>query len=101
MSKIVSWVNPTTYTDGSALNGQQDIAGYGIKIDGQSEVSVPTGYATSFDIQTLASYAALKRGAHTVAVSVVAKDGAESDFSGSATFQIVVKPSTVTSVSVV
>lgn len=100
MGRTVSWANPTTYVDGSPLNGQQEIAGYGIKIDGQAEVSVPIGYSTSFDLTTLSSYAALKRGAHTVAVSVVAKDGGESVFSGTATFPIVVSPSPVTSVAV-
>lgn len=100
MARTVSWVNPTTYADGSPLNGQQEIAGYGIKVDGQGEVSVPSGYATSFDLTTLAVWTTLKRGSHTVAVSVVAKDGGESDFSGATTFPIIVKPSPVTSVSV-
>lgn len=99
--RTVHWVNPTVYEDGSPLNGQQEIAGYGVSIDGQVVVSVPSGYATSIDLSVLAVWATLKRGSHTVAISVVAKDGGESVYSGTSTFPVVVRPSPVTSVTVV
>lgn len=98
---ILSWVNPTTNTDGSAYDGAADNAGYTIEIDGQGEVSVPLAYGTNFDLNQLADYQALKAGSHTVAIAAVTKEGVASDFSAPASFSVAAKvPSSPTGVSV-
>lgn len=99
MARTVSWANPTTYTDGSAY-GQADNAGYTLQLDGVGAISVPLAWGTSFDISTLAAFAALKRGSHKVAVAAVSKEGAQSDFSAPASFPVVFPPMAPTSVAV-
>lgn len=97
--KHVNWVNPTTYTDGSAYD-QSDNAGYTLQLDGVGAVSIPLAWGTSFDLTSLGQYKDLKRGDHTVAVAVVSKAGVQSDFSVPATFSIEVPPMAPTSVVV-
>lgn len=100
MSKVVSWINPTARNDGTAFNAQSETAGYEIQLDGAGQVSVPNGYATSFDLATLSVYDGLKHGTHSVAVDVVAKDGSKSVFSQAASFQVVVAPLAPTNLQV-
>ncbi len=94
------WTNPTTYTDGSPFDATTKTAGYTIQLDGTGAVSIPLAFGTSFDLATLAAYQALKRGSHTVALSIVDKDGGVSDYSTAATFQVNVAPSAPSAVSV-
>ncbi len=98
----ISWVNPTTFTDGSAY-AQTDNAGYTLQIDGVGAVSIPLAFGTSFDLSTLAAYQALKKGTHTVALAAVAaaaSGGQTSAFSNVSTFQISVPPSAPTSLAI-
>lgn len=88
--KVLSWTNPTQYTDGSPYDASTANAGYVIALDGLGAVAIPLAFGTSFDLSTLAAYQALKRGSHTVALAVVTKEGMQSDFSSATTFQIAV-----------
>lgn len=87
---MLTWVNPTTNTDGSALT-QSDVAGYEIAIDGAAAVSVPLGYATSFDLTTLAGFSVLKSGSHTVTLAVTNKEGETGAASSAVTFPVLPK----------
>lgn len=97
--KNISWVNPTTYTDGT-IYSQTDNAGYTLQLDTTPAISIPLAWGTTFDLTTLTSYKALKRGAHTVSVAVVSKAGIQSDFGTPATFQVEVAPSAPTAIVV-
>ncbi len=89
---IISWVNPTTNTDGTAYDGATQNAGYTLQLDGVGQVSIPLAYGTSFDMNTLAAFKALKSGYHTAALQVVTKQGVASDFSGAVTFSVAATP---------
>lgn len=97
---VLSWANPTTRTDGTAL-ALTDIAGYEIQIDSVAAVNVPkAGGETSFDLSTLAAYEALKTGSHTATLAVVDTGGNVSAFASPATFQFSAAPSAATSLAV-
>jgi hypothetical protein len=100
MSRKVKFDNPTKNTDGTAFDAKNNTAGYDVVIDGQPAVSVPVGYATEIDLESLAGFSALKAGKHTVQLDVVSKEGARSDLSAPATFPVVGTPlaPTITSV---
>lgn len=95
---MLTWVNPTTNTDGSAL-AQSDVAGYTIVLDGAAAVSVPLGYATSFDLATLAGFSSLKSGNHTVALAVTNKEGVTGN-AASVSFSVVPVPGVPTNLKV-
>lgn len=98
---IISWVNPTTNTDGTAYDGATLNAGYTLQLDGVGAVSIPLAYGTSFDMNTLAAYKALKSDkTHTAALQVVTKAGVASDFSAPVTFSVPAIPMVPTSVAV-
>lgn len=89
----LSWVNPSTNTDGSAFSAATDLAGIQIEFDAAPVVSVPVSFnANTFDLTTLAAYNSLKSGDHTVAISVVNTAGSPSALSPSDTFSIAVVP---------
>lgn len=96
---VLSWVNPTTYTDGSAY-AQTDNAGYQIVLDNSPAVGIPLAWGTTFDMSTLAAYQALTRGSHTVAIEAVDVSGEVSAPSNTATFQINLPPSPPTNLTV-
>jgi hypothetical protein len=96
---ILSWVNPTANTDGSAYT-QSDNAGYTIEIDGTGTVSIPLAWGTSFDLSTLAEWSTLKSGTHTVALAVVSTAGVSSAYSAPATFSVLSVPNPPTGLAV-
>lgn len=97
---VISWVNPTQNTDGSAL-AATGIAGYELSIDGAPAVGLPlTAEATSFDMSTLASFDALKSGAHSVTLAVVSTAGAVGAPSTAASFSLNPVPGQPTGVAV-
>ena len=98
---IVSWANPVFNTDGSAFD-PTTIGGYELSFDGAAAVSIlpAAGESTSFDMNSLAAYTALKGGNHTVAVDVVTKTGEKSAFSAAAPFHIPLVPLAPTAVVV-
>lgn len=98
-SHPMSWLNPTTDTDGNAY-GQPDNAGYVLAIDGQPAVSIPLTFGTSFDIGTLASVQSLKAGPHSASLALVSKDGVTGGFSAPATFSNFATPSAPTNLVV-
>jgi hypothetical protein len=85
---ILSWTNPSTYTDGTAMPAS-DLAGIEIQFDGAGVVSVPgvIGQNAGFDLNTLASYSSLKHGPHALGLAVVSKGGVASAFANAVTFQ--------------
>ena len=92
MSFMLSWVNPTQYTDGVTYDAQNQNAGYELDVDSQPAVSIPLQFGTSFDLTTLASWSSLKSGPHTVALAVVTKGGVVGLFSNPATFPFEAPP---------
>lgn len=96
----LTWTNPTTYTDGTALP-QSDFAGIQISIDGLPAVSVPVGYATSYDLTQLAVWPILKTGNHTAALAITTKEGVTGAASAAVTFPVFGVPSPATALSVV
>jgi hypothetical protein len=78
-------------TDGTPFTGQTDTTGYQIAIDATPAVSIPIGYATTFDMSTLAVWPTLKTGQHSVQLAVVTKEGVTGLF-GTATFPILGVP---------
>jgi hypothetical protein len=100
MSFMLSWVNPTQYTDGVAYDGPNQNAGYQIDLDSAPAVSIPLQYGTSFDLQTLASWSSMKTGSHTVALAAVTKGGVVGVFSNPATFPFEAPPMAPTNVRV-
>jgi hypothetical protein len=93
MAKNLSWVGPTTYTDGSAF-GSADYAGYEIQVNGEAAVALPLAFNPTnqyvFDVSTLASVQA-EPGAirqFTVALRTVARNGQVSDWSQSVQFSL-------------
>jgi hypothetical protein len=95
----LSWVNPTTNTDGSPF-AQSDSAGYELAFDGTPAVSIPLTYGTSFDMSTLAAYEALSTGTHTVTLAIVNTGGNASAPSNAASFSIVATPNAPTQLAV-
>lgn len=93
MAKNLSWVGPTTYTDGSPF-GQADFAGFELAVNGQGAVAVPVSFNPTnqyvFDIEGLASIQA-EPGAvrtYTVALRTVAKNGQVSAWSAPVSFTL-------------
>lgn len=98
---ILSWVNPTQYVDGTPLDTSA-VAGYEISYDGIGAVGVPLhGLGTTFDMNSLDAYTALKHGPHSVAIDIVMSDGSKSAFSNAVTFPVVSTPNPPSSLSVV
>jgi hypothetical protein len=95
---LMTWDNPTTNTDGTVLP-QTDIAGYQIGVDSAPAVSVPIGFATSFDLTTLAGFSGLKSGQHTASLAVVNKEGTVG-VAATTTFPVLAVPATVTNLAV-
>lgn|GEM_PF-5261279 len=95
----LNWTNPTLMTDGTPFAGSSDTSGYQIAIDATPAVSIPIGYATTFDMSTLAVWPTLKSGAHTVQLAVVTKEAVTGLF-GTATFSIFGTPMAPTALSV-
>lgn len=93
MSKILSWVGPTTYTNGSAF-GQADFAGYEIQVNGAGALALPVQFSPSnqysFDLEQLASVQAEagELRSFTVALRTVAKNGQTSAWSESVEFTL-------------
>lgn len=96
----LTWSNPTEYVDGTPYT-QADNAGYLIKIDNVADIAIPMGWATTFDIGTLAAYKALKAGSHTVTIAVVSKAGQASAYGPVVTFKIAVAPYHPTTITLV
>lgn len=96
----LSWVNPTTNTDGSAFADTTDTAGYEIAIDGAAAVSIPIGFATSFDMSTLAVWPTLKTGNHTATLAVATKEGVTGLPSNPVTFPVFGVPTAPTGLAV-
>lgn len=94
---VLSWVNPTTYSDGVTPYPQADNAGYTIELDGAGAVSVPLAWGTTFDLSTLAAFQALSHGSHTVALAAVSVTGGQGAFSAPDTFSVVLAPMAPTS----
>lgn len=101
MKGILSWTNPSTYTDGTAMP-VTDLAGIEIQFDNIGVVSVPgaVGQNAGFDLNTVASYQALTHGPHTLGLAVVSKGGVASAFSSATTFQVEGTPMAPTAVAV-
>lgn len=95
----LTWTNPTQMTDGTPFAASSDTSGYQIEIDGAAAVGIPIGYATTFDMSTLAVWPTLKTGTHTVGLAVVTKEGVTGNF-GTATFPILGVPMAPTALSV-
>lgn len=96
----LNWTNPTTRVDGTPYT-QADNAGYEIRLDGGSAVSIPLAFGTQFDLASLASYQSLPFGNHTVEIRAVSKGGLSSAFSQAATFpKVESAPNSPTAVSV-
>jgi len=82
----ISWTNPTANTDGTPYDATTQNGGYTLLIDGAQQVSIPTAFATSFDITTLAEYKALALGPHSFQLEAVNQSGVASAPSAAATF---------------
>lgn len=78
MARMVTWENPTQNTDDTPFNPATEIAGYEIGFDNKPAVAIPIGTATSYDVEQLDAYKALKSGAHTIQLAVVSKVGTKS-----------------------
>lgn len=100
MAHVINWTNPTTNDDGTPYDGETMNAGYELRLDGVGAVSLPLRYGTTFDMATLAAFASLKNGNHTVALAVVTKDGGRSEYSNAVTFPLDRKPTAPTAVGV-
>jgi hypothetical protein len=86
---ILSWLNPTSRSDGTVYDALTETAGYQISLDAVPAVDVPTGFATSFDLKTLAAYPSLQVGVpHTITLAIVDKGGLVSAPSAPVTFSI-------------
>lgn len=96
---VLTWTNPTTNTDGSAMP-QSEFAGYQISFDGDAAVSIPLAFGTTFDMGSLAAYEALKSGAHTVSLAVVSNAGIVGAASNAASFSVAGTPSAPTGLTV-
>ncbi len=96
---VITWVNPTTNTDGSPFS-QAECAGYQVSFDGEAAVSIPLAYGTSFDLSTLAAYQSLTTGSHKVTLSVVSTAGTVSAPSNAASFSIAATPSPATQLAI-
>lgn len=96
----ISWVNPTTNTDGTPFAATTDTAGYEIAIDGAAAVSMPIGYATTFDLSTLAVWPTLKSGNHTVSIAITTKEGETSAPSNVVTFPVLGTPQAPTNLAI-
>jgi hypothetical protein len=93
LAKILRWVGPTTYTDGSPF-GEADFAGYEIQVNDSGAVALPVQFnpdnTYEFDLESLASVQA-EAGAirsYKVELRTVAKNGQVSDWSESLTFSL-------------
>jgi len=93
LAKILSWVGPTTYTDGSPF-GEADFAGYEIQVNDSGAVALPVQFnpdnTYEFDLESLASVQA-EAGAirsYKVELRTVAKNGQVSVWSESKTFNL-------------
>lgn len=95
---LLKWQNPTTYVDGSPY-GQADNAGYQINLDASPAVSIPLAWGTQFDLSTLAAYAALKKGSHSLTLQAISKGGVASAPSSAATFSVDLAPAPPTAVA--
>ncbi len=84
--KLLSWVGPTTYTNGTPF-GEADYAGYELQVNGQGAVALPVQFAPSnqysFDIEELAQVEAEPGEIRTynVALRTVARNGQSSVWS--------------------
>ena len=87
----LNWTDPTQNTDDSAFD-PTTLAGIQISIDASAAVSVPLTSGTSYDMATLAAYQSLKPGAHAVALALVTKQGAVSDYSNTVSFSVGLVP---------
>jgi hypothetical protein len=96
---LLTWTLPTSNTDGSALD-PTTLAGVQLSIDGSAAVAVPVASATKFDMVGLAAYDALKPGSHTIALALVTKGGAVSDFTSPLSFPVGVVPMAATNLAV-
>lgn len=98
---IITWDNPTTNTDGSPYNAEQDNAGYELAFDNSpAAVALPFAFGTEFDLKTLEAFQSLTPGTHSVRLRVVNKGGIASDWTGGAPFQIYGTPLAPTNLAV-
>lgn len=97
---VLSWVNPTLNTDGTAY-AQTSNAGYELSLDGTAAVAVPLAWATSFDMSTLAAFDALKSGTHTVTLANVTTAGIVGVASAPLSFSIAATPDAPTGLAIV
>jgi hypothetical protein len=97
---ILTWTNPTKYTDGTDYSHESAGAGYELSLDGAAAaVSLPFAFGTTFDMNELEQYRALKGGSHTVGLRVVTKAGVASEYAV-ATFQVALVPMAPASLAV-
>jgi hypothetical protein len=84
----LTWVNPTTYTDGTAYDPATENAGYELSINGaEASVALPFAFGTEFEMKDLEEYRQLPLGEHTVRLRVITKQGVASDYTGAVTFR--------------
>lgn len=104
--KTLSWVNPTTRTNGTPYDITTENAGYDLALATPAGgplvpfVSIPLAFGTSFDLSTAAAFQALASGSYEFALRVVSKEGLPSDYSARAPFQVAVAPSAPTDLAV-
>lgn len=97
---ILTWENPTQYTNGAPYNQATDGAGYELSFNGgEAVVSLPFALGTTFDMSVLDEFKQLRDGSHTVGLRVVTKAGQKSDYSV-VSFQVALTPMAPASVAV-
>lgn len=83
---IISWDNPTTNVDGSPYNHNTDGVGYELALNSEQPLLVlPFAFGNSFDMSSIAAFANLGYGTHTVRLRVISRNGGASAWA-SATF---------------
>jgi hypothetical protein len=97
---VLTWVNPTEYTDNTVYDAANTNIGYTLEIDNLPAVSIPLKYGTSFDISTLSLWSSLKIGTHNVALAVVTTGGEQSDFTPALSFPVVRIPKAPTNLAI-
>jgi hypothetical protein len=97
----VTWTNPTERVDNTPFDSTTETAGYELALDSAPAISIPIGYATSYDLTQLSAYADLKTGTHSATLAITDKEGNTSAPSAPATFRVALAPLAPTALAVV
>jgi hypothetical protein len=90
MADKLFWTQPLTNVDGTVFDESQ-FAGYEIEVNGAPVVSVPVAWVTSGAYELPIASVTSTVGSYTARIRVVNRDGVASDFSNSATFDVLPK----------